>query len=205
MTRKTYLDRVYEIDSPESAEAFYDDWAEAYDAELMENGYATPARVAAALARHMDARDAPILDFGCGTGLSGRALAETGFTVIDGLDLSAEMLAVAERTGVYRRLKRIEAGAALPATPGDYAAVTAAGVIGHGAAPLDVFDAILQALGPGGLFVFSFNDHTLEDPAFEGRVTAATESGDARLLERAYGDHIPAIGLKAVVYVLQKM
>jgi predicted TPR repeat methyltransferase len=45
-----------------------------------------------------------VIDIGCGTGLAGQALTGHGFTIIDGLDYSAEMLKVAAGHGIYRKL-----------------------------------------------------------------------------------------------------
>lgn len=200
MIRK-FLDDVYDLSTPERTRALYDDWAASYDAEITENGYATPARVAEALARHTTDLAVPILDFGCGTGLSGLALKSQGFAVIDGADLSADMLKVARARGIYRNLWQVEAGDPIP--PG-YRAITAIGVIGVGAAPPQTFDTVMAALAPGGLFALSFNDHALSDPEFEGRLRGHTNTGKARLLFQEYGTHLPGINLKSNVYVLEK-
>ena len=45
-----------------------------------------------------------ILDYGCGTGLSGLALQLVGFKNIDGLDVSKEMVSLAEKKSIYRNL-----------------------------------------------------------------------------------------------------
>jgi len=50
----------------------YADWAESYDADVTERGYVTPARIAEALMPLLADDDRPVLDYGCGTGLSGR-------------------------------------------------------------------------------------------------------------------------------------
>ena len=102
--QKTYLNNAYGTKDTNSTRKLYDDWAASYDAEIAENGYATPGRCAAALAQFTQDQNAPVLDFGCGTGLSGLALKLAGFSVIDGLDLSPEMLAKARDKGIYRRL-----------------------------------------------------------------------------------------------------
>jgi predicted TPR repeat methyltransferase len=200
----SFLDKAYGARDAASTRQLYDDWADSYEAELGGNGYATPARCAAALAQFCDDKSAPLLDFGCGTGLSGQALVAEGFTTIDGADLSADMLARANEKGIYRRLHHIEADAPLTHPPGEYAAIAAIGVIGAGAAPIAVFDRIMESLGPGGLFVLSFNDHALKDKANEARVMEWTDCGAATLLFCEYGDHIPGIDLKSNVYVLQK-
>jgi predicted TPR repeat methyltransferase len=200
----TFLDKAYGARDAASTRKLYDDWAASYEAELGGNGYATPGRCAAALAQFTSDPEAPVLDFGCGTGLSGHALKAAGFETLDGMDLSADMLEKANDKGIYRKLIHIEAGEAFSHNPGDYAAIAAIGVIGVGAAPISVFDQLMEGLGTGGLLVFSFNDHALEDPANEARVNEWVDCGSASLLFREHGDHIPGIDLKSNVYVIEK-
>ncbi|WP_299591793.1 methyltransferase domain-containing protein [uncultured Tateyamaria sp.] len=197
-----FLDRAYQARDATSTRALYDNWAASYEAEVAENGYATPGRCADALKKYVSDVSAPILDFGCGTGLSGLALKLAGFQAIDGVDLSAEMLEGARAKGVYRHLDQIEADSGLPRN--GYAAMAAIGVIGAGAAPIDVLHTLMRALPKGGKLVFSFNDHALEDPANEGGIAAWTDCGAARLLFKEHGDHLPGIDLNSTVYVLEK-
>ncbi|OAN71421.1 methyltransferase type 11 [Sulfitobacter sp. EhC04] len=199
-----FLDKAYGTKDTAATRRLYDDWAASYDAEIAENGYATPGRCAAALAGFTTDKTVPILDFGCGTGLSGLALKLAGFTVIDGLDLSADMLAEARKKGIYRDLSVVAGTGAPPIPKGQYSAIAAIGVIGVGAAPIHVLDDLMRALPRGGKCVFSFNDHALQDPVHEARVMEWTDCGAARLLFREHGDHLPGIGVKSNVYVLEK-
>ena len=199
-----FLHKVYETRGATEIQNLYDTWAGTYEAEIAENGYVTPGRCAKALRDCSRDPDAPILDFGCGTGLSGMALRSVGFTTLDGVDISRKMLALADEKTIYRRLKLIKAGTPLACTPGDYAAVSAIGVIGTGAAPITVFDTLMSALGSGGLLVFSFNDHTLAEPEYAGRIKRALETGEARERFREHGEHLRGLGLGSTVYVLEK-
>lgn len=203
MTEK-FLDKAYQARDAAATRRLYDNWSASYEAEVAEHGYATPGRCADALRRFSSDLAAPVLDFGCGTGLSGLALKSAGFEAIDGLDLSAEMLEQAKAKGAYRNLSQIEANTPLPHTPGKYAAITAIGVIGAGAAPISVFHTLMQGLAPGNKMVFSFNDHALEDPANEAGMCEWIDCGAARLLFKEHGDHLPGIGLKSNVYVLER-
>ena len=76
---------------------------------------------------------------------------------------------------------------------------------GVGAAPIEVFDTLLNALGPGGKFALSLNDHALADPQFEAKLRARIDDGSARLLFQEYSTHLPGIDLKSNVYVLEKL
>ena len=91
-------------------ELHYDNWADSYDKELLEEyGYCAHEIGAKALAETQIPFDSPILDVGCGTGLAGLELSRLGYTKIDGLDVSAGMLERARNQGTYRQLfqKRI--------------------------------------------------------------------------------------------------
>ncbi len=203
MSDTRYLDQAYKVNSPETARSFYDDWAGTYDAEITENGYATPGRIAGALAGFTSDKTVPVLDFACGTGISGLKLSQAGFSVIDGVDISAEMLEGARGKAIYRALHQSQPGVPLPFAKGNYGIVAAVGAIGHGAAPLSIIDELLALLDPGGIFAVSFNDKTLMDPAYHARMKAEVSAGRARLLLQEHGDHLPGIGMGATIYVLE--
>ncbi|MEL7277395.1 MAG: methyltransferase domain-containing protein [Pseudomonadota bacterium] len=203
MTEK-FLDKVYDIGGRDATRDLYNDWAASYDAEVSENGYATPARCAAALAEFVEDGSTPILDIGCGTGLSGLAYRAGGFTVLDGLDLSPEMIAQARARGIYRTLREVDLEDPLPVPEGSYTAVSAVGVLNPGHAPAETLDAVMGILPAGGHFVFSLNDHALADWTYEGRISGWVDEGGADLVFKAYGEHLPKIDLKSTVYVLRK-
>lgn len=204
MSSDKYLDKAYGLDSEPQTRAHYDAWSASYDDEIHRNGYATPARIAAALAKVCDDQAAPVLDFGCGTGLSGVALSQHGFSNIDGVDLSQDMLSQAHDRSCYRDLLLIEPDAPLDLEAYGYKSIVACGAIGAGAAPLSVFDSLMQALPKGGHFAFSFNDHSLEDPTYEAKLDSHLQTKSAKLLHREHGAHLPGIDLGCVVYVIEK-
>lgn len=203
MTDK-FLKQVYGVSSQEETDRLYAKWAASYDAEVAENGYATPARCAAALWKARPDPRTAVLDYGCGTGLSGLALRQAGFEKIDGTDPSPEMLDGAREKEVYRNLTQLDLSAKEPVQKGRYSIIAAIGVIGVGAAPVSALDLLMRALPEGGVLGFSFNDHALADPAYEAAVSSWTESGRARLLTREYGPHLPKADLNSNVYVLEK-
>lgn len=204
---KTKLDKVYEASGDAEMRAAYDDWADEYDAEVEANGYLTPGRVSQALARFSQDKTAPVLDFGCGTGLSGAALKAEGFGTIDGADLSAKMLEVAKGRGVYRALELIEPDTGLHFDLGVYRAITAIGVIGKGAAPASVYPTLVAGMEPGALLAFSMNDLTINDPEYAHLVRDSIDRGQVRLLCDEHGPHLAKYGKNsgATVYVLERL
>lgn len=199
-----FLDKVYQVRGVETVRDLYDDWADDYDDDLHETGYATPRRLAAALATHVSDPAAPVLDFGCGTGLSGAALAEAGFTTIDGVDVSEGMLDRARGKSVYRALDLIGLDDKLTDRTGRYATIAAVGVIGPGGAPVDVIDHLWALLPSGGRLAVSFNDQTLLDPGYVARLEARVADGEGSVLFREHGEHLRDKGIGATVLVLGK-
>jgi predicted TPR repeat methyltransferase len=201
---KSYLNDVYDGGTNDSRE-LYASWASTYDNEVQKNGYVTPERVAKALKDIVTNQSEVILDYGCGTGLSGFALQAVGFTNIDGLDVSQEMVSLAEKKSIYKKLTVFDPSTKIPVHADQYKIITAIGVIGAGAAPLEVFDNLFSLLPPSGLFAFSFNDHTLSDPNYEEKVNQCLSSGQAIILHKSYGNHLPKANLKSNIYILKKL
>ena len=199
-----YLNKVYDVSTSDSRE-LYASWATTYDQEVIENGYATPDRIAKALVEYVSDKSTLILDYGCGTGLSGSALQTVGFENIDGLDVSKEMVSLAEEKSIYKNLRVFDPFTEIPVHSDQYKIITAIGVIGAGAAPLPVFDSLFALLPQNGLFAFSFNDHTLNDPNYEKKVKKYLSLGHATILHKSYGNHLPKANLKSNIYILKKL
>ena len=60
---------------------------------------------------------------------------------------------------------------------------------------------IARLMCPGALLAFSYNDHTLEDAAYMDALDSVTETSS--ILVDEMGDHIPGLGSKSRVYVLE--
>lgn len=198
------LSKAYGHKPGAEAVNFYDEWADSYDEELGSQGYITPKRCADALIAMGAEPSQPILDIGCGTGVSGAALKSAGFDVIDGVDPSPEMLVRAKTKDIYRTVREIDPLAPLIAPDSAYRNALAAGVLSPGLAPPEAIDQILEFLPAGGRLAFSLNDHAIDDGAHLGRLNEIIDAGLAELEFKEYGDHIPGTDLKSFVYVLRR-
>lgn len=182
--------------------ALYEDWAESYDADLAKRGYHTPRRIAAALREQM-AENGPVLDFGCGTGLSGLALKAEGFDPVDGTDITPNMAEKARAKGIYRQVWVGTPGDA-PCPPGTYKAIVATGVISLGAAPPETLDLVVDCLAPGDLVALSFNDPTLADGSYDKALSRLVADAVIDILSRAHGPHLDDLRMGADVIVARR-
>lgn len=201
------LDNVYTASGDAEMRDAYDDWADEYDQDVVSQGYVTPSRVAEALAKFVSPGEQVVLDYGCGTGLSGVALNEAGFNHIDGIDLSQKMLDLAQRREVYRKLRLVEPDQTLETELKKYPAVSAAGVISKGAAPASLYASLLDSMQPQAKLAFSLNDLSLADPEYSDLVKSSVDAGRVALLFEEHGPHLAKYDHNSgsTVYVVERL
>jgi predicted TPR repeat methyltransferase len=135
-------------------QALFDGYAPAFDEQLLGAlRYQAPQVLAAGL-RALDRRFERAMDLGCGTGLCGPLLSP--FTrSIDGVDLSAAMLARARDKGVYASLAQADLAEWLARAEPGYDLAIAADVFIYVGALDAVFAGVARVIRSGGVFCFS--------------------------------------------------
>jgi predicted TPR repeat methyltransferase len=175
-------------------EALFDEYAPRFDAELVGAlGYSVPEAlgqmIEGALAGQRIAR---AVDLGCGTGLMGaelRALCDR----LEGVDLSARMLAEARRKGLYDALVQAELLEFLAADAGGIGLATAADVMIYCGPLPPVLAAVYRTLAPGGLFGFSLEVHERAGTLLQRRQLRYAHNAEEAVAEcRAAGFEIVA-------------
>lgn len=151
-------------------EALFDQYAPQFEQSLVGKlGYRVPEMLDQLVEEEMVrlgiSRFEKALDLGCGTGLMGLRLREkVGF--LEGVDLSAAMIAETARKGIYDSLQKAELVAALSARRAEADLMTAADVLIYCGALPPVLAALVPALKPGGLVAFSLEAHEGEEALF---------------------------------------
>ena len=151
-------------------EALFDQYAPQFESALLQKlGYQVPALLDAMLDEVMAelgiAHFAEALDLGCGTGLMGERLRRK-VSFLEGVDLSAAMIAETGRKGIYDRLDKAELVAFLAGRAAATDLVTAADVFIYCGALPPVLAAVVPAMRPGGLLAFSLEAHEGEEAVF---------------------------------------
>jgi predicted TPR repeat methyltransferase len=151
-------------------EALFDQYAPQFEASLVGKlGYRVPDLlddlVNAEMARLGIASFERALDLGCGTGLMGERL-RTKVGHLEGVDISAAMIAETARKGIYDSLSKGELVATLNARRADADLVTAADVLIYCGALQPILAALVPAMRPGGLVAFSLEAHDGEEEIF---------------------------------------
>lgn len=183
------LERAYALETPEDNLRLYRDWAESYDAVFVE---ATTYRFPEVVTRtYLDAGGGwPCLDVGCGTG----ALAEhfPADAVLDGIDLSPEMLDVADRKDRYRILIEANLKEPIALDDGMYAGLISSGTFTHGHVGPEALPELVRLMAPGGVAVITVRPQVWDDQGFEETFEALEADGlvtpPAITEERIYAD-----------------
>lgn len=150
-------------------EALFDQYAPQFEALVGKLGYRVPdlldALVDAEMARLGLTGFERALDLGCGTGLMGERLrGKVGY--LEGVDISAAMVAEADRKGIYDSVSKAELVATLAARRSDADLVTAADVLIYCGALQPILAALVPAMRPGGLVAFSLEAHDGDEALF---------------------------------------
>lgn len=181
----TALDRVYAATTPQELGAAYTDWAADYDRETIELGYCLPFVITGWVSRHLPRGAGPVLDAGCGTGLSGPFLTALGYDRLFGLDYSPEMLRLAAARGVYDDLVQAELGKVLPWPDQHFAGFLSTGVFTAGHAPASSLHELVRITRPGGHAVFTVRDILVEKGGFRSVFETLERAGRWRAVEES--------------------
>lgn len=199
------LATVYGAGSPDEVAAAYAEWAATYDRETAALGYLLPFLIAAWVARYVPKGDGPLLDAGCGSGLSGQSIAALGYDDLHGLDISQDMLDIAAGREAYRGLKQGVLGERLPWADGHFRAFFSTGVFTMGHAPASGLIDLVRITRSGGHAIFTVRDQAYANGGFEEIFRQLEEAGGWRRVEespwfRCYAVSEPEARVKAFVF-----
>jgi SAM-dependent methyltransferase len=201
------LEGAYALMTPEDSVRYYRDFAESYDEGFAAAlGYVYPREVARAFLAAAGAGDRPVLDIGAGTGLVAEHL--RGLAV-DGIDISAEMLAKAGAKGLYRA--RIVADLTRPLAIPDaaYGGFVSAGTFTHGHLGPEVLGELLRIARPGALFCLGINLQVFDGAGFGSAFARLVAAGrisplDFREVPIYEGKDHPHAGDRGVVALFRR-
>ncbi len=189
------LESAYAIETPGDNRRVYSAWAETYDKTFAQDmDYRMPAVIAELYRQSGGAGN--ILDIGAGTGLVAKFLADAGIGPIDGTDISPEMLIMAGKKRLYRRLFEGDATRRLDVEDGTYDGIVSSGTFTLGHVGPDAIDELLRVAAPGARFALSINAKHFDKAGFkakldsiQGRIADLALPEVAIYGEKATGDH----------------
>ncbi len=208
------LDDAYSVRGPEENRRLYARWADTYeDTFVAATRYVYHRRVAEIFCAGSPPRGA-VLDVGCGTGVVGMELRRACVSEIDGIDISAEMLARAAAKidgagAVYRRLIEADLTGPIDLPADQYAGIVSAGAFTHGHLGPGSLSELIRIAAPGARCAVGINSAHFEELGFRAHldrfVASATigpyELVDTLIYEGATGENPDDVGHVALFTV----
>jgi len=202
---KSLLERAYGLQTSDEALSLYRDWATSYDTDLVDPlGYVGPARVANIAAARCRDFNAHILDVGCGTGLVGERLAYLGYTKMDGLDFSQEMLEAARTKNVYVALINADLTQPLSIETASYDFIVSCGTFTHGHVGPEAFDELLRITRAGGIFCISINTEIYESNGFADKLSELENTRQVLVESRVTIPLMTKEPINGIIVILEK-
>lgn len=209
------LDAAYSLETPDDSRRLYAKWAQSYDADFIaRNGYVYHENVVAAFLDAGGSAGGAVLDVGCGTGIVGVALADVGEKIVDGIDISPEMLDVAKAKvnvfgePAYRTLVVADLTEPLDIPDDSYMGIISVGTFTHGHLSPEPLRELTRIAAPSAVCAVGINAQHYVDMGFDALFAELSSAGlitspdliDVSIYEAMRGQHA---GDRATVAIFQ--
>ena len=155
--------------------AYYDEWAATYDVTLKNWNYQAPDAAADTLCEYVKSDD-DILDIGCGTGMFSRAMSRHLNCRIEGIDISAASLEIAEQKGGYDRLQQHDLQITpLPIRDDAFDAAACVGVMTYIEDAASLLADLCRVVRPDGYILFTQRDDRWVEKNFDSLLNSFSE------------------------------
>lgn len=123
------------------------------------------------MAEHLSAfvsdKSIPVLDVGCGTGLTSHYLSDLGFQRFEGIDITPSMLERASARGIDRKLTEADITKPLDLATGSYEAIISSGAFTLGPVGCEAITELVRGLSRGGHLGCSIHKNLWTKAGFE--------------------------------------
>lgn len=181
---KISLQDAYSVETPDDSVQLYKDWADSYDEDFIgATGYVAFQRAAGFFLQQAERPVGPVLDVGCGTGAVGSVLRDGGVDVLDGIDISQEMLDQAGKkktqdgAAVYTRLIQADLTGTIAIDDDYYAGIVSAGTFTHGHLGPECLDELWRVAAPGAVCSIGVNAAHFDSQGFADKFSSDVSGG----------------------------
>ena len=168
---------IYKITKSEELLKYYQDWTkkDKYNRDMIDLNYVAPKETVSVLKKYTLSNNCKILDAGCGTGLVGIELKKNGYSNIDGVDFSQDMLDLVPKK-IYKKIEKIDLNKSLKFNTNVYDAIICVGTFTYGHVKPHALDEFIRIIKNKGLICFTVNEGIYEKYGFDNKIKELTNS-----------------------------
>ncbi len=162
------LKGAYDLETPEDNILYYKSFSKDYDRVFAAGlKYSYPKSVSEEFIKNYD-NSSPICDIGCGTGLVANELKQIDSSlIIDGFDISKDMINMAINKNIYRDLYEIDLTKPIKNVPKNYSGIISAGAFTHGHLGPEIINNLLYICEDGAILTIGINADHYKERGFE--------------------------------------
>ena len=167
---------IYKLTTPEEILKYYQDWTKEnkYNQDMVDLNYVAPKETVLVLKKYAADNNWKILDAGCGTGLVGIELKNNGYSNIEGVDFSQNMLDLIPRN-IYKKIEKVDLNKPLKFNTNMYDAVTCVGTFTYGHVKPQALNELIRIIKNKGLICFTINEGVYEKYGFDNKIKELTK------------------------------
>ena len=167
---------IYKLTTPEEILKYYQDWTKKnkYNQDMVDLNYVAPKETVLVLKKYAADNNWKILDAGCGTGLVGIELKKNGYSNIEGVDFSQNMLDLIPRN-IYKKIEKVDLNKPLKFNTNMYDAVTCVGTFTYGHVKPQALNELIRIIKNKGLICFTINEGVYEKYGFDNKIKELTK------------------------------
>jgi len=182
---------IYKIKTPEELLKYYQDWTNnnKYNKDMVDWNYTAPQETVSVLKKHAFKKNFKILDAGCGTGLVGIELKKHGYTNIEGVDFSQNMLDLVPQ-GIYKKIEKVDLNKPLKFKANMYDVVMCVGTFTYGHVKSKALDELIRIIKNRGLICFTINEGIYEEYGFDNKIKELSDNKSWHVKEFFKSDYI---------------
>ena len=200
MSKKDTISKlpIYKLQTPKEVLEYYKHWTDnnRYNKDMVEWKYTAPKETVAVLRSYVSNKNFKILDAGCGTGLVGIELKKFGYSHIDGVDFSQDMLDLVPQD-IYKNLQKIDLNADLKFEDNTYDIIICVGTFTYGHVKAHALDEFIRITKDKGLICFTINEGIYKEYSFDKKIKELSDSKFWNVIEFFKSNYITSKDVQA--------
>ena len=182
---------IYKLSTPEEILKYYQVWTKKnkYNLDMIDLNYVAPKETVSVIKKYALDNNCKILDAGCGTGLVGIELKKCGYSNIEGVDFSQNMLDLIPKN-IYKKIKKVDLNEPLKFNTNMYDLVTCVGTFTYGHVKPHALDELIRITKHKGVICFTINEGIYKKYGFDNKIKELTNNNSWNVKEFFKSDYI---------------